>query len=505
MATFDLENPNPNSGDALRDEAANILSMKYGRPVLEARTGGKKTDVLFRRQDFGKTTTIFVEAKDYTKRLGRADVSGIWADYSGLLRIHAPASLLIITKSGLTTDGQAYVEEQAEVRHQTIWELENEVFGLTAYVRSLTGLFEGDGLDRYYVPGRARAAEWIDDERRVDGPDIALFETLQTWIAADDHQPIAVLGGYGAGKSSFAKRLVAHQAAGALANPMARRPVLLSLGDYARHSSLEGLLGGKFTFDFPIDGFNTHNFLHLSDKGRLLVVLDGFDEMKHAMSWSDFRAQIGSLNRLTHGKAKVILLGRPTAFVSAEEHVHVLRGRKPHGDGFRRLPDWPEFREFDLEPFSAAERGKFVRDYLAMRGAGDPTRDAEWIDQRAREVNRLADHDPEVFSKPVHARILTDLAADPDVDLAPFALGVSRWSLYQVFFESLAEREVDKTARRPIRDAKRLDFLREIAFWLWLRKGGATSFSAHDIPDSLIEGLGSIDIQGFTRGLMRDS
>ena len=65
---------------------------------------------------------------------------------------------------------------------------------------------------------------------------------LREWVARDDPRPVAILGGYGAGKSSLARRLVAAQAAEALADPLARRPVLIPLGDLARHSSLEGLL-----------------------------------------------------------------------------------------------------------------------------------------------------------------------------------------------------------------------------------------------------------------------
>jgi hypothetical protein len=487
MTTFDLENPQPLAGDALRDEAANLLATKFGRPTREARVGGKKVDLLFTRRDFGKSTTLFVEAKDYGRRLQRSDVVTIWADYSGLIDKSAPATLLVITRQGLTADAEAFIDEQAGMRHQTIWELENEILGLTDYVRSLTGLFELDGLNEYYIAGRARAVAYDKDHRRLEAADVPLFEAITAWIETDDFQPIAILGGYGAGKSSFVKRLVAHQADRALSDPFARRPVLIGLGEYARYSSLEGLLGGKFTHDFPVDGFNVHHFLELSDKGRLVVVLDGFDEMKHAMSWGDFRAQIASLNRLTKGRAKVILSGRPSAFTSTEEHVHVLRGLKRYQEGFRRLPDWPEFREYDLEEFTRAERAQFVRGYLGFRSrrAGLDL-GAAWIDARVEEVNRLADHDAAIFGKPVHAKILTDLAADPSVDLGLFTQGVSRWTLYEIFFNSLAEREVEKGARRPIGEAYRLDFLREVAFWLWSAKGGATAFSAHDLPDALM-------------------
>lgn len=494
MATFDLENPEPIAGDELRDEAANLLATKFGRPTREARVHGKKVDLLFSRRDFGKETTLLVEAKDYGRNLTRSDLVTIWADYSGIVEKSAPATLLVITRQGLSTDAQAYVDEQAGLRHQTIWELENEILGLTDYVRSLTGLFDQDGLSDYYIPGRARLAAYERDHRTLSVKDTLLFEAVTAWIDSEDYQPIAILGGYGAGKSSFVKRLVAHQAERALSDPYARRPILIGLGEYARYSSLEGLLGGKFTHDFPVDGFNVHHFLELSDKGRLLVALDGFDEMKHAMTWGDFRAQIASLNRLTHGKAKVVLSGRPSAFTSTEEHVHVLRGLKRYQEGYRRLPDWPEFREYDLEEFTPPERAQFVRGYLGFRGrrAGKAAVD-DWIEPRVAEVNRLADHDPTIFGKPVHAKILTDLAADPSVDLGRFREGVSRWSLYDIFFNSLAEREVEKSARRPIGEEDRLGFLREVAVWLWLAKGGATAFSAHDLPDALVDGMAQGD------------
>lgn len=490
--TFDLENPDPGPGDALRDEAANLLSTKFGRPIREQRVIGKKVDLSFVRRSFGKEDRFFVEAKDYAENLSRSEVVHIWADYEGLVRKHAPATLLLITRNGLSSDAQAYVQdEQPSMRHQTIWELENEMMGLLPYTRSLAEIFGKDGLDTYYIAGRSRAASYeADGETRVLDPvDADLFETVQAWLASDDHHPMAILGGYGAGKTSFAKRLTSWQAARALEDPLARRPILIGLGAVARYSSIEGLLGGMFTHDFPVEGFNVHHFLEMSDKGRMLVILDGFDEMKHAMTWSDFRNQIMSLNRLTKGRSKVLLLGRPSAFTSAEEHVHVLRGMKRHGEGWRRLPDWPEFREHELQEFSPESRAEFVKAYLRFRMsrlAPDARKNEAWIAARAAEVNRLADHDPEIFGKPVHAKILTDLAADPQVDLSRFADGVSRWQLYETFFHSLVERETEKEARRPVSERDRLDFVRAIAFWLWAQKGGSTDFHAADLPDTLL-------------------
>lgn len=494
MATLDLENPKPMRGDALRDEAGNLLSVRYGRPLREEIVFGKKVDLHFVKAEFGKTTHIFVEAKDYAKPLSRDQVKNIWADYSGLVERNQPAFLLLVTRNGLAPGAQAYVNaEQAAMRHQTIWELENETLGLTDYVRSLTGLFDEDGLSRYYVESVGREINYGDDhERTAASPATNLFAALQSWIARDDPRPVAVLGGYGAGKTSLARRLVAAQARAALADPLARRPVLVRLGEMSRYSGIEGLLGGMFTYDFPVDGFNAHRFLDLNAKGRLLIVLDGFDEMKHAMSWADFRHQIQDLNRFTGNAAKVVLLGRPSAFTSTDEHFHVLRGLKRWDGGYRRLPEWPEFVEYELCEFTREERSHFVAGYLAHRVSPrlEASEDHDrWIGHRVKEVDRLADADPDLFGKPVHAKILVDMAADPQVDLNRFADGITRWGLYEVFFQSLAERETEKTARRPIAEPARLDFLREMAFWLWTEMGGATSFAAADLPDRLLAGL----------------
>jgi len=494
MSTFDLENPDPSPGDALRDEAANLLTPRYGRPIRELRVAGKKADLYFTRSDYGKQIRFYVEAKDYAQPLNRSQVVLIWSDYSGIIGRNSPATLLLVTRAGLTPDAQSYVlVEQPEMRHQTIWELENEALGLTEFIRWERELFGEDGLSTYYIEARAREARYGASDTRIlaDQP-IELFSRLQDWLISPGNRPIAILGGYGAGKSSLAKRIVSAQAALALEDPKVRRPVLIRLGSLARYSDLEGLLGGMFTHDFPVgQGFHVRSFLELNKKGRLLIVLDGFDEMKHAMSWPDFRSQIADLNRLTEGDAKVLLLGRPSAFTSADEHFHVLRGIKRWQNSWRRLPDWPEFTEFDLEEFSAEERSAFFRGYLRHRAGrmGVQAITEVWIDERVVEVEMIANLEPDLFAKPVHAKILIDLAADPSVDLSSFTKGMTRWSLYQMFFASLAERETDKAARRPIGEAERTEFLQEVAYWLWTKRGGATSFAAADLPDDIFLGL----------------
>jgi len=178
MTTFDLANPSPNPGDRLRDEAANLLAPRYGQLVREARVAGKKADLYFEHEDHGKTVRFYLEAKDYERNLSRDEVIRIWADYSGIIETNRPATLLLVTRQGLSPDAQSFVlHERPEMRHQTIWELENETLGLTDYIRWESDLFNENGLSTYYVEGRARRVRYAEtgDERTLDDGAVELL------------------------------------------------------------------------------------------------------------------------------------------------------------------------------------------------------------------------------------------------------------------------------------------------------------------------------------------
>jgi hypothetical protein len=489
--TYDLANPNPKPGDGLRDEVAALLAARHDRVQTEHRESGKKSDIYFERMDYGAVVRVYVECKDYAVHLTRSDLVTIVVDYRGIMNKYRRSQLLIVSKNGVSSDGQLFIDEQDNIRHQTIWELENDTLGLTNYIRGLRELFFDNGLSQYYIEARGSSVKYSNTEERTvtERSDLLMFEAIREWIDNSTNTPIAILGGYGAGKSSFAKRVVSHQAAIALENPKARRPVLIPLGNLTRFSTIEGLLGGMFTYDFVVPNFNVRHFLKMNEAGRLLIILDGFDEMKHAMTWADFRSQISDLNRFTRGNSKVILLGRPSAFISLEEHVYVLRGKSVYGDSFRKLPDWPEFSEIELSSFDPQERYNFIRKYLIYLANHDDPQQLEpnRIENRASEVNAVADNDPDVFSKPVHSKILTDLASDMNVDLSVFKSGTTKWTLYDTFFASLLDRELEKEARRPIGGGDRLAFSMELAYWLWSEKGSVTSFDAMDVPPRIFD------------------
>lgn len=495
-------NPSPNPGDSLRDQVADLLSPQYGAAKTEYRENGKKIDVYFEHRDFGKTQKIYVEAKDYSRPLSRKEVVEIKSDYEGILSKGGPSILLIVTKSGLSADAQSYIDNEISYcRHQTIWEIENSLIDLEDYLRYLKEEYEDSGLSEYYVENgfeirestHAEHQEHIRNTAKIFDDKTSCFAALENWVKIkDENTPVAILGGYGTGKTSLATRLAAHLAQLALQDNYARQPIVIRLGGIYQYSNIEGILGAYFTNTFPLRNYNSRSFMKLNAKGRYVLILDGFDEMKHSMTWSEFQLQIKDLLRLHNERSKIILLGRPSAFLSETEDRHVLKGEKPYGEHqWRKLADWPRFHELEISNFTDDQRADFITFYLLHTSK---THSSGEIEQRALLTNEIAEQDPELYQKPVHTKIITDLARDPNFDLTQFKHASSRWFLYKEFVTSLYEREAEKRSRSDISTERRIKFLQDLAFWLWKDKGASISFQVDQIPASLYQDIPRDDL-----------
>lgn len=480
-------------GDALRDQAAKLLASLHGPAKTEARAHGKKVDVYFEYRELGRKLRLYVEAKDYNRALGRADVKDIFSDHSGILDRNKPASLLIVTRNGLTTDADEFVNvEQSALRHQSILEIEISSVDLDSYLQYLIEDHSDIGLNNYYVESgfvlrnTNRATNDNSLQKFSFDEKESAYKALLNWVHDEsDFRPVALLGGYGSGKTSVAKKIAAELALRCQKEISTRRPILLKLGNISRYSAIDGILGGLFTSEFPVRNFNLRNFQNLNENGHFLIILDGFDEMKHSMSWSDFRAQVQSLLQLYKARSKILLLGRPSAFLSEDEERHILRGERRLGDSWMRLPDWPVFQELELLEFTPSQRSEFVQRYLAHKTFEN--HDPAVASTRAEAANKIADADPELFAKPVHSKILTDLATDLSFDLSKFEGSQSRWLLYSEFIRSLYSRELEKEVRREISEKDRIEFLRSLAFWLWTERGTSISFSLSQLPKQQFE------------------
>lgn len=143
---------------------------------------------------------------------------------------------------------------------------------------------------------------------------------LSLWkgYAPDEAKWLIVLGEYGTGKTSLTKILQHRWLSEYRLNPSAPIPVRIELRNFSRQFDANGLLhhflDANHLGHVPLD-FMTH----LIRTGRVILLLDGYDEMAQFMNSRERRACLSALAELAKDGAKGILTSRPNYFSETEE------------------------------------------------------------------------------------------------------------------------------------------------------------------------------------------
>jgi hypothetical protein len=410
-------------------------------------------------QRFGRTRRIAVECWSDGQAASPDRIEQLRIRFAPRYERNEIDEVLLVTAGGLTAEAEAVVRALRWLTHLELAKLENSVIDFRRYLGECREQFVADGLASYYIPPR------------VNG-DQDLATLVRNWIATGT-RPLAILGGYGIGKTTFARAMVAALAADVGNYPEVRIPLLVRLADMAAEQSLEGLLGRTFAVAGLVQNYTFSAFMSLNARGRFVIFLDGFDEMRHSLTWEQLRHNLAELNRLIVPNSRVVLLGQSTAFLTDEEQQYALHATRSFGDSTLRDPNWPDYEEIHMQVFSPDQMAAFAEryvSYLASIGHGGD-RTASLQDALAR-IPHLAD----LARRPVQLRMLMEVL--PHVSASK---QVSRATIYDVFINLLLEREQEKMARRLFPVAERRYFVRKLAFWSWT-EASQHAVALADIP-----------------------
>lgn len=478
-------------GNEFRDSVKRLIELTPGctNVQTEFQVGTQPVDIYYEERTSFRKLRVACECKDYGHPLTKDLIAkNIYPRYQPLLVNNFVDAVRIIAPLDLGAVAEAYVRECGFSFH-TVDQLESEIMDFRPYMRALRTAFADDGLDQYYV------------SPTLDGDD-GLEEAIDSWIAGPSSQPIAILAGYGMGKTSFARRLAYVLAERALKDPRARIPILIPLSEISSEQTLSGLLGKLFTAQHSIPSYHYNTFNELNRRGRFVTILDGFDEMKHTISWADFKLNFIELNRLHGTNARVLLLGRPSALLSEDQELFVLRGKRRAGNQIFTVTGAPEYVQIRLREFSSTQAIDFIRRYATYRSSAHSairSEPLEKVDIEARIESIRTD--PEMMglvTRPVQAKMLADLSIDPEVQWRSF----SRYALYREFIGRITEREALKPTRSTFHQEDRLSFARRVAWWTW-RRASSSGFNIAELPDLLL-GSAPSETGATTEGVKRD-
>lgn len=457
-------------------QVANLLTLHGWHVTNEELVASKKVDLIATKRLFwNREFRTAVECKCNTARLRKNDVERIYISYLPVLQSRAVDKILIVSLNGISPAAETYCKHTSEIEHSTYSQLELSVLDFSGYIQGIVSEYRRKGLDSFYIEQRAT---------HPDGNSIRVAEYFQTWLEDSGGNPLAILGGYGMGKSTLALKLAYDLALEHQNTPGARVPILIKLGGLATEQSLEGLLGKHLTAENTIGNYHFDTFMELNRLGQFVLFLDGFDEMKKSMSWDDMRFNFHELFRLIEGKSKIVISGRPTAFLTEEEYAEIINGSKRFGKTIRKIHGAPQFTELLLQSFDGRQVLDFAIGYSRYLASADshivPQERIDRLIAALEEKNNPVIRN--LANRPVHLRMLVELLSYLDYDYADARVS----TLYSEFIDYVIDRELEKRARKRFSAAKRRTFIRSLAWWMWTT-GLGDGVSSNNIDSSVFK------------------
>ena len=145
-------------------------------------------------------------------------------------------------------------------------------------------------------------------------------EWLSSWMSEPSPQSkwLIILGEYGTGKTSLTQMLQLDWASKYKKDVSAKLPIRIELRNFSRQFDASSLLH-HFLDTNNLQHVPILFLMHLIKSGRVILILDGYDEMAQFLNARERRACLSALAELASEGARGILTSRPNYFTEAEE------------------------------------------------------------------------------------------------------------------------------------------------------------------------------------------
>ena len=275
----------------------------------------------------------------------------------------------------------------------------------------------------------------------------ALQFFLQNWLPDDNRRLLVLLGPAGYGKtvltSALAKRMAEIYVESEDHQAKPKFPYLINFGDFRRLASFEGMILTSLQAK-GITDYTAAAFAYLVTRSRVVLFLDGFDELLEERP-DEAQKNLRELIETLEGKGKVIITARSTFFRTSDDVADFL--------AYYLEPS--QVTVLDLAPFDEAQR----RDLVSRRVAREPKA------EQARQQNRIQNFvNSEGLAEAMGSPLLLNETIDALLDegTTKFDQGTGRSGLFAALETSVYERERVRKTHRYSDEAQRM-FLRSLA------------------------------------------
>jgi formylglycine-generating enzyme required for sulfatase activity len=320
-----------------------------------------------------------------------------------------------------------------------------------------------------------KTSQWIETDEILD-------DYINRWLSKETPDHISILGDFGAGKTSFSKRYtyqLIQRYREAEVGSKTRIPVYIPLKYYSElgtEGGVEALITHVLVNQYQVHT-NYPALKKFMGSGKLLILLDGYDEMAMKVDLDRRKKNFRTLTKLAQPPNKVILTGRPGYFPTLTEIMETFGYEIPASDPYERADKSlekkipgdkpaPRYEILQLNLFNPEQVDRFLeKQSVCLQKAGIP--DWDKLKPRLKEMIEKNPMIQELSERPVMLwmivealpEILKSVTRVEEVNLA---------KLYQIFTNRWLFREEEKGEFRRLKTSKeRLQFMKELAWELY--------------------------------------
>jgi hypothetical protein len=237
----------------------------------------------------------------------------------------------LISDKRVSEKARQRVEKNDTIQIFTLSELlKRMIWG--PYVDELTTLIRRDRISDLYVDLQCYKLEMgeggtLQSKDKHDSLDSYIDE----WLAERGKMHISLLGEFGAGKTWFCRHYAYRQMNRFLKDPANERlPLLITLRMFSKATTAQQLINDALLeqYKLPFLGSAYEVFEYINRSGKLLLILDGFDEMARKVDYQTVVDNFWELAKLVEDASKVILTSRTEYFRWAKESEKIFGGEE---------------------------------------------------------------------------------------------------------------------------------------------------------------------------------
>ncbi|MEI6756653.1 MAG: restriction endonuclease, partial [Chlorobium sp.] len=312
-------------GKSFEERVAHLLRLLGYSVEREQLIDSNRVDLVARkRADFGREELYFVECKDHQAVVPKETMQVFKTWLEGPTAREMQARGMVVAARDFSPAARGYAREQG-IQALTYDELERSLFDFSPYLARIRQRYEASALASTYVD------QYLLLEKQPDEKSVPMLPHALEWVSGAGSRLWLVLGDYGTGKSTLVERLAYELACTFANNPDTPVPVAINLRNFPNAISLESLIREHLETELRTV-LNPEIVLHLLEAGRVVLLLDSFDEMGVAQAGRSVEEQFRLLARPTANPGRnprgnrVLITSRSHFFRDTKSAMQAVQG-----------------------------------------------------------------------------------------------------------------------------------------------------------------------------------